>query len=141
MEQRISLVTLAVADLERASAFYAALGWSTRAAPADDVAFFQCGAMIFGLWQRAQMAANAGLELADGPGAIELAYNVGSERAVDEVLAEAREAGASILHEPRATFWGGYSAMFSDPDGHRWEVAHNPHWQLDEAGGVHLPSD
>ncbi len=140
MEQRLSLVTLAVADLERARAFYAALGWSTRAAPADDVAFYQCGCMILGLWAREQMAANADVELHSGPAAVELAYNTRSQEEVDDVLAQARAAGATVLHEPQETFWGGYSAMFTDPDGHRWEVAHNPHWQLDDAGGVHLPS-
>jgi uncharacterized protein len=140
MEQRVSLITLAVENLERARAFYAALGWKTGAAPDDEVAFFQCGGMILGLWAREQMAANAGVELAHGPAAVELAYNVASPQGVDDVLAEARAAGASVLHEPQETFWGGYSGMFSDPDGHRWEVAHNPHWRLDASGDIHLPA-
>lgn len=139
MEQRLSLVTLAVDDLERARTFYAALGWTTRAAPGEDVIFYQCGCMILGLWGREQMAANAGVELHGGAAAVELAYNARSPADVEDVLEQARTAGATVLHEPQETFWGGYSAMFTDPDGHRWEVAHNPHWQLDDGGGVHLP--
>jgi catechol 2,3-dioxygenase-like lactoylglutathione lyase family enzyme len=139
MEQRLSLVTLGVTDLARARAFYEALGWRTGAAPGDDVAFFQAGGMIVALWSRAQLAADSGIE--DDPGGwggITLAHNVGSPQEVDAVIAQAEAAGARIPRHGAETFWGGYSGVFIDPDGHPWEVAHNPHWELREDGSVVL---
>jgi len=138
MEPRVSLVTLGVADLARSRAFYEALGWKTNAAPADDVVFFQAGGMIFGLWSRESLAEDSGLPDGGGFGGITLAHNVRSPADVDAVIAEARAAGASIAREPVETFWGGYSAVFHDPDGHPWEVAHNPHWTIAEDGAVQL---
>src|SRR5215210_4440183 len=128
MEQRVSLVTLGVGDVARSRAFYEALGWRTEAAPEDVVVFFQAGGIIVGLWDRAQLAEDSGVDDFGGWGGITLAYNVRSREEVDGVIAEAEEAGASIPRHGAETFWGGYSGVFIDPDGHAWEVAHNPHW-------------
>jgi uncharacterized protein len=138
MKQRVSLVTLGVADLRRARAFYEALGWTTNAAPEDDVAFFQAGGMIVALWGREALAEDSGVEDTHGFGGIALAHNVASPAEVDAVLAEAQAAGATVTRPGAATFWGGYSGVFLDPDGHVWEVAHNPHWTLADDGSVHL---
>lgn len=138
MKQRVSLVTLGVADLARARRFYEAIGWRSGAAPADDVVFFQAGDMVLALWDRGRLAADSGVADSPGWGGVTLALNLGSPAAVDAAIAEARAAGAEIPREPAATFWGGYSGVFVDPEGHPWEVAHNPHWRLDAEGGVHL---
>ena len=138
MEQRLSLITLGVADLARARAFYEALGWRTNAAPEDDVVFFQAGGMIVALWDRAELAKDSGVEDSGGWGGVTPAYNTRSPAEVDAVIEEARAAGARIAREPAATFWGGYSGVFVDPDGHPWEVAHNPHWQIADDGSVSL---
>jgi uncharacterized protein len=141
MEQRVSLVTLGVDDLGRARRFYEALGWTTGAAPADDVVFFQAGGLIVGLWSRAALAEDSGVEDggvedASGWGGIVLAHNVRSPAEVDAVLAEADAAGGTIVRSGAPTFWGGYSGLFRDPDGHAWEIAHNPSWALAEDGSV-----
>jgi predicted lactoylglutathione lyase len=138
MEQRVSLITLGVSDLARSRAFYEALGWTSGAAPADDVVFFQAGGMIVALWSRASLAENSGVEDGGGWGGITLAYNVRSPEEANAVIEEARRAGARIAREPATTFWGGYSGVFVDPDGHPWEVAHNPHWTVREDGTVGL---
>jgi uncharacterized protein len=138
MEQRVSLVTLGVRDLPRARAFYEALGWRTNAGPDDGVVFFQAGGMIVALWSRASLAEDSGVEDGGGWGGITLAYNVRSPAEVDTVVEEARRAGARIAREPAETFWGGYSAVFVDPDGHPWEVAHNPAWTIGPDGAVSL---
>jgi catechol 2,3-dioxygenase-like lactoylglutathione lyase family enzyme len=138
MEQRLSLVTLGVADLARARAFYEALGWRSGAGPGDDVVFFQAGGLIVGLWSRAELAEDSGVEDAGGWGGITLAHNVRSPGEVDRVLEEARAAGAEIRREGEATFWGGYSGLFVDPDGHPWEIAHNPGWTLRDDGSIAL---
>jgi catechol 2,3-dioxygenase-like lactoylglutathione lyase family enzyme len=140
MEQRVSLVTLGVRDLARARAFYEALGWITRAAADDDVVFFQAGGLVVALWDRGLLAEDSGVEDAGGWGGVTLAHNVRSPDEVDAVIEEARGAGATIVREPAATFWGGYSAAFTDPDGHPWEVAHNPRWQIADDGSVELPA-
>ncbi len=139
MEQRLSLVTLGVGDLARTTAFYEALGWQTGAAPADDVVFFQAGGMVLGLWDRARLTEDSCVEDTGGYGGVTLAYNARSAEEVDRVIEQARTAGARIGREPAETFWGGYSGLFVDPDGHPWEVAHNPHWVLDRDGRVSLP--
>jgi catechol 2,3-dioxygenase-like lactoylglutathione lyase family enzyme len=138
MEQRLSLVTLGVADLARARAFYEALGWGTGAAPADDIVFFQAGGMIVGLWDRGRLAEDSGVEDGGGWGGITLALNVRSPAEVDAVIDEARAAGARIAREGAETFWGGYSGAFVDPDGHPWEVAHNPYWTIADDGSTRL---
>jgi predicted lactoylglutathione lyase len=132
------VITLGVSDLERARRFYEALGWRSGAAPGDDVVFFQAGDMVLSLWDRGRLAEDSRVDDTGGWGGVTLALNVGSSEEVDAVTEEARAAGATIGREPAATFWGGYSSVFIDPDGHPWEVAHNPHWDLTEDGGVRL---
>jgi catechol 2,3-dioxygenase-like lactoylglutathione lyase family enzyme len=139
VEQRVSLVTLGVRDLARARAFYEALGWTTGAQPADDVVFFRAGGMVLSLWSREQLAEDSGVADSGGWGAVTLAHNVRSPAEVDAVVEEARAAGASVVREPAATFWGGYSGVFVDPEGHPWEVAHNPHWTIADDGSIILP--
>jgi hypothetical protein len=139
MEQRVSLVTLGVDDLGRAQAFYEAMGWRTGAQPADDVVFFQAGGMVFGLWGREQLTEDSTVADNGGYGGVALAYNARRREEVDAVIEEARAAGARIGREPAETFWGGYSGLFVDPDGHPWEVAHNPHWTVADDGSVRLP--
>jgi uncharacterized protein len=138
MEQRLSLVTLGVADLTRARAFYEGLGWVSGAAPEDDVVFFQAGGMIVALWGREQLAEDTVVVDNGGWGGVTLAYNARSPADVDVVLNEARRAGARIAREGGETFWGGYSGGFVDPDGHPWEVAHNPHWTIGDDGSTLL---
>jgi uncharacterized protein len=138
MEQRVSLVTLGVADLARSRAFYEGLGWTTRAEPDDDVVFFQVGGMIVALWDRAQLAEDSVVDNAGGWGGVTLAHNVRSPEEVDAVLAEAEAAGATVGRPGAETFWGGYSGVFLDPDGHPWEIAHNPGWTLADDGSIRL---
>ena len=138
MDQRLSLVTLGVRDLKRARAFYEAMGWRTRAAAEDDVVFFQAGGIIVALWDRAELAEDSTVEDAGGWGGVTLAYNVSSPEEVDAVIDEARTAGATIGREPAKTFWGGYSGVFVDPEGHPWEIAHNPHWTVGPDGSTRL---
>ena len=130
----MSLITLGVDDLATARAFYEALGWTTNAGPDDDVVFFQAGGMIVALWDRARLAEDSGVENAPGWGGVTLAYNVNSDDAVDAVIEEARAAGASIPRAGGKTFWGGYTGVFVDPDGHPWEVGHNPRWTVADDG-------
>jgi len=139
MEQRLSLVTLAVADLGRARAFYEeGLGWKVGFTN-DDVAFYQLPGMVFGLWSRASFAKDLGLpESKLLPGGIGLAHNVRSRGEVDRVIAEARAAGARMVKAPHDAAWGGYTGTFADPDGHLWEVAWNPGWTMDANGGVRI---
>jgi uncharacterized protein len=139
MERRVSVITLGVEDLARARAFYEALGWTTRAAPDDDVVFFQAGGMVLALWDRAKLAADSAVEDGGGWGGVTLAHNVASPDEVDAVMSQAAEAGATIGRAASQTFWGGYSGVFSDPDGHPWEIAHNPRWTLNEDGSISLP--
>lgn len=136
MDQRMSLVTLGVEDVEGAHDFYQALGWSGIAD--GDIVFFQAGGMVVALWSRSQLAEDSGVEDPGGWGGITLAHNVGSPEEVDRVIEEARSAGATIAREPAETFWGGYSGVFHDPDGHPWEIAHNPGWTLEPDGGIRL---
>lgn len=133
------MITLGVDDLARAQRFYTALGWQASAAPSDDIVFFQAGDMVFALWNRTQLAADSAVENMPGWGGITLALNLASRDEVDATIEEARRAGATIGREPSETFWGGYSSVFIDPEGHPWEVAHNPYWTLTADGGVKLP--
>jgi catechol 2,3-dioxygenase-like lactoylglutathione lyase family enzyme len=139
VEQRVSLVTLGVRDVARSRRFYEALGWRTGSDAGADVAFFQAGGLVVALWGRRELAADSGVEDAGGWGGVTLAHNVRSPAEVDAVLAEAAAAGATIARPGAETFWGGYSGVFLDPDGHPWEVAHNPGWPLREDGSVELP--
>jgi predicted lactoylglutathione lyase len=141
MEARVSLITLGVDDLERSRAFYEALGWRSNAEPDADIVFFQAGGSIVALWDRGKLAADTGLAASGGDRSFDgivLAHVVGSEDEVDRVVAEAEAAGARVTDRPAATFWGGYSGKFVDPDGHAWEIARNPSWTLGEDGSVSL---
>jgi catechol 2,3-dioxygenase-like lactoylglutathione lyase family enzyme len=138
VDQRLSLVTLGVRDLARARAFYEALGWRSGAGPDDDVVFFQCGGMVVALWDRGRLAEDTVVEDTGGWGGVTLAYNTRSAAEVDAVLEEVRAAGGTILRTGAETFWGGYSGVFADPDGHPWEVAHNPGWTLRDDGSISL---
>jgi uncharacterized protein len=131
-------VTLGVRDLARAKSFYEALGWTTGAAPDDDVVFFQAGCMVLALWGRDQLAEDTRAEDSGGWGGVTLAYNTRSPAEVDDVLREAEAAGATITRPAAETPWGGYAGIFVDPEGHAWEVAHNPHWTLGDDGSVRL---
>jgi catechol 2,3-dioxygenase-like lactoylglutathione lyase family enzyme len=141
MDQRLSLITLGIPDLEQARKFYEALGWSTAADEEDDIVFFQAGPMVFALWDRAKLAEDSAVTDGGGWGGVTLAHTVRSAEEVDEVIEEARAAGATIGREPAETFWGGYSGLFIDPAGHPWEVAHNPNWTINDDGSVTLPDD
>jgi len=138
MEQRLSLVTLGVADLDRSRRFYEALGWRRHGAH-PEVVFFQAGGMVLGLWSRQALAADAHLS-PEGSGfaGIALAYNTRTREEVDRVLDEAKAAGATIPKPAEDAFWGGYTGYFADPDGHLWEVAWNPDWTIGEDGSVKL---
>jgi len=138
VKQRVSLITLGVTDLARSRGFYEALGWRTGAEPGDDVVFFQAGEMIVALWDRARLADDSCVEDSGGWGGTTLALNLASPAEVDAVIEQARAAGAKIGREPAESFWGGYSGVFVDPNGHPWEIAHNPHWTVTEDGGVRL---
>lgn len=139
MEQRISLVTLGVADVARARGFYERLGW--RGQEAEETVFFQAGGVVIVLWGRAKVAADAGIEDRndDGFGGVALAHNVRSRTEVDQVLSEAVNAGAALTQAARETFYGGYAGCFTDPDGHVWEIAHNPGFALDKDGAITIP--
>jgi uncharacterized protein len=138
MEQRVSVVTLGVQDLQRARRFYEALGWK-RTGQDSDVVFFQTGGLVLALWSRQSLAEDSVVSDGGGWGGVTLAHNVRSPQEVDAVLAEAKEAGAIIGRGGATTFWGGYSGVFIDPDGHPWEIAYNPGWRLNADGSVTLP--
>ena len=139
MDQRLSVVTLGISDLDRARRFYEELGWTTGAKEADDVVFFQAGGMVVSLWGRDKLAEDSAVTDDGGWGGMTLAYNTRSPEEVDAVIEEARAAGATIGREPGETFYGGYSGIFIDPDGHPWEIAHNPRWTVEQDGSVRLP--
>jgi catechol 2,3-dioxygenase-like lactoylglutathione lyase family enzyme len=141
VEPRLTLVTLGVADLDRAVSFYRdVVGW-TPASVLDEVAFFDLGGTVLSLWRHESLAAELEVEpVVPAYRAVALAHNLPSRAAVDATIEELRTRGATIAREPAATEWGGYSAYIEDPDGHRWEIAHNPFWPLDEDGRVRLPT-
>jgi uncharacterized protein len=138
---RVTLITLGVADVERAAKFYEALGMRRGAKAAEGVAFFEAGGTVLSLFGRADLAADAKVEDSKrGFSAVALAFNVESEAAVEEVLAAAAAAGGKLIKPAQRAFWGGYTGYFTDPDGHLWEVAHNPGFPLDERGQIRLPA-
>lgn len=140
MRPVLTLLTLGVRDVPRARAFYAAMGWQEAAGSSDEVTFLHGAGSALALWSRAELAADSGItEDPGGWGGITPAHNVGSPAEVDEVLAEAARAGGVVIRAGAPTFWGGYSGVFADPDDHRWEVAHNPFWGLDDEGRAILP--
>lgn len=138
MDQRISLVTLGVADLGRSRSFYERLGW--RGHEVEETVFFQAGGQALVLWGRGKLAADCGIT-DDGSrfGGVVLAHNVGSRGEVDGVVSAAEAAGAEVTRRPAATFYGGYAGVFRDPDGHVWEIAHNPGFTLRADGTLVLP--
>ena len=132
--QRITLITLGVADLARARGFYETLGWVAHDAN-EGIAFYRMGGFALALFGRDALAADQGRPDAIlGTGAVTLAQNFPDREGVDDAFAQALAAGASALKSPEPVFWGGYSGYFADPDGHVWEVAHNPFWPLDAEG-------
>ena len=141
MDQRVSLITLGVADLARAGAYYAALGWRKAEESQPGITFYQLHGQILGLFPLAQLAMDQGREgAALGFGAMNLAHNVDSPEQVDTAYGEALAAGATGLKPPETVFWGGYSCYVADPDGHVWEYAHNPFFPLAGDGSLTLPS-
>jgi uncharacterized protein len=140
VEQRISMVTLGVADLERSREFYERLGWRRSMEKAEGVVFFQAGGTALALYPRIELAKDANIA-AEGYGfaGIAMAFNARSREEVDAVLSEAEAAGAKILKPAQAAFWGGYSGYFADPDGFPWEVAWNPSFPIAEDGSIRLP--
>lgn len=140
MEQRVSLITLGVSDLARASAFYDRLGWQRSVRKAEGVVFYQTGGVALALWPREELAGDAHMSPeASGFRGMALAYNTRSREDVDRVLAEAKAAGGTIVRPASEAFWGGYTGYFADPDGFLWEVAWNPHWAIAEDGSITLP--
>ena len=140
MEQRVSMVTLGVADLKRSRTFYEQLGW--RGQTVEETVFYQAGGMAVLLWGRADLAADAGVpdaSSAGGFGGVALAHNVRSKAEVQTVVDAAEQAGAEVTKRPADTFYGGYAGYFRDPDGHVWEIAWNPGFHLDEDGSITLP--
>ena len=140
MEQRISIVTLGVADLDRSREFYERMGWKRATVLAEGIVFFQAGGMALALYPRKQLAEDAQLS-PDGTGfcGIALAYNARTREEVDLIMAEAQAAGAKLLKPAQQAFWGGYSGYFSDPDGFPWEVAWNPGFPIAADGSILLP--
>jgi hypothetical protein len=140
MQPRVSFVTLGVADVARARAFYDKLGFRASSASNENVVFYDAGGLVLSLFGRDALAEDAKLDAkGEGFSGIALAHNVNSEAEADEVLREAKAAGGRIIKPAQATFWGGYSGYFADPDGHLWEVAHNPFMPLDADGRPTLP--
>lgn len=137
----ISLITLGVSDLDRATGFYRALGWPLSSASVPgDVSFFRTAGGLLALWGTKDLGQDCGRPVsADAFGNTTHAINLASREAVDAAFAEVAAAGGDVLKEPHATDWGGYSGYFADPDGHVWEIAHNPGWPLGEDGMPILP--
>ncbi len=140
MEQRLSIVTLGVADLNCSRGFYERLGWRRSMAQSEGIVFFQAGGMALALYPREELAKDANVAAGgDGFRAISLAYNARNRAEVDAVLKEAQAAGARISKPAQESSWGGYSGYFSDPDGFLWEVAWNPFFPIAEDGGIRIP--
>ncbi|MEU7033368.1 VOC family protein [Streptomyces sp. NPDC046237] len=139
MEQRVSLITLGVADLGRSRAFYESLGW--RGQEVEETVFFQAGGLGLVLWSRDKLARDCGLDHGHGTGfgGIVLAHNTNAPQDVDALLAAAQQAGGTVTKPAEATAYGGYAGCFADPDGHLWEIAHNPGFPLAEDGSLTIP--
>jgi predicted lactoylglutathione lyase len=137
MEQRVSLITLGVADVAASRAFYERLGW-TVGMDVQETVFFQIGGSVLTLWSRDKLAEDSGVSDSGGWGGVTLAHNVRSREQVDAIIERARQAGAAITREPAETFYGGYAGVFTDPDGHPWEIAHNPGFRLLKDGSLRL---
>lgn len=140
MDQRVSLITLGVADVARATAFYEALGWKRAGESLEEITFFQLSGQVLALYPHKMMAEDLGVEPGEGPGSVALAQNVRLRSDVDRLFGEAVSAGATPLKMPYDTPWGGYVAYVADPDGHPWEFAHVPMFPLAPDGSLTLPS-
>ncbi len=140
MEQRVSIITLGVADLKRSREFYERLGWRQSSAKSEGIVFYQAGGMALALYPRDELAKDANVP-AEGNGfrAISLAYNTRNHAEVEAVLKDAEAAGAKLVKPAQEAFWGGYSGYFSDPDGFLWEVASNPFFPIAEDGSILIP--
>jgi uncharacterized protein len=140
MEQRVSIITLGVADLKRSRDFYERLGWRPSMTKSEGIVFFQAGGMALALYPQDELANNANVpSQGDGFRAMSLAYNARNRAEVDSVLKEAEAAGAKIVKPAQEAFWGGYSGYFSDPDRFLWEVAWNPFFPIAEDGSIRIP--
>lgn len=140
MRPVLTLLTLGVTDLPRARRFYGELGWRESSQSTDEVAFLHGTGTHLALWSRAELAADSGVvDDRGGWGGITPAHNVGSPDEVDALLAHVAAAGGTVVRAGAPTAWGGYSGVFADPDDHRWEIAHNPFWSLDDDGRAQLP--
>lgn len=138
--QRVTLITLGVADLEKSKTFYGAMGWQPTS-QTDGVTFYQINGLVLGLFGLGPLAHDQGRpDAVLGTGAMTLAQNFATENEVDTAFAAAITAGATALKTPEKVFWGGYSGYYADPDGHVWEVAHNPFWPLNADGSLTLPA-
>jgi catechol 2,3-dioxygenase-like lactoylglutathione lyase family enzyme len=140
VEPRISIVTIAVNDLDRVTAFYEALGLKRHQRITENVAFFQMGGVILGLFHRPSAEEDSGIRFGEGVSRVYLAYNTRSEAEVGEVLATAEKAGGKIVKPAQRAFWGGWYGYFADPEGNLWEVAHNRDFPLDAKGNISLPA-
>jgi catechol 2,3-dioxygenase-like lactoylglutathione lyase family enzyme len=143
MEQRISLITLGVADLKRAAAFYEnVVGWKPEPSP-PGVVFFDLNGLVFAPWPHAELAKDMGMAADSVPAyrGYAPAHNVRNEEEVDAIFARLKEHSATIVKQPQKTFWGGYSGYFSDPDGHTWEIAYNPFWTIRQDGRVSMKKE
>lgn len=141
MDQRVNIITLGVADLGRSLRFYGeGLGWRQAKSSNNNIVFFEAGHVIIALYPRNLLAEDATVSpVGDGFRGVTIAQNVTDKDQVKSVLEQAERSGGKIVKPAQDVFWGGYSGYFSDPDGHLWEVAWNPHWQLDASGKLHLP--
>lgn len=143
MEQRLSLITLGVADLQLAVAFYeGVVGWKAAPSP-PGVVFFDLNGVVFALWPHHEMAKDMGITADSVPAyqGFALAHNVQSAEQVDAIFVRLKSHGATIIKEPQKAFWGGYSGYFSDPDGHTWEIAYNPFWTIQQDGRVSMATN
>lgn len=135
--QRVTLITLSVADLEKSRRFYADLGWQEAEGGTDKIAFYRLNGQYLALYDRSSLVADLGIPIKQrATGAISLSTNYPTEAEVDAAYSVAAKAGALLMVTPAKTGWGGYSGSYTDPDGHLWEVACNPFWKLDERGAV-----
>jgi uncharacterized protein len=140
MEQRVSLITLGVSNLNRSREFYERLGWRHSMTKAEGIVFFQAGGMALALYPRVELAKDANVAPeGNGFNGVTLAYNTRNRSEVDSVLEEAQAAGAKVVKPAEEAFWGGYSGYFSDPDGFLWEVAWNPEFAIAEDGSIRFP--
>lgn len=138
---RVNVITLGVSDVSLSTKFYESLGWVRSSVSEENITFIQLGAIVLGLYEYSMLAQDATIPPGDRQvfPSFTVAINADSRQEVDEIIEQAREAGAEIVKEPQEVFWGGYSSYFADPDGFLWEVAHNPFFEKDQQGYVSLP--